>query len=215
MQKAKNIKIVSVDLFRTLIDVDPPTESHWQQFMRMNLPADIARRYWHRADEILSRRWDEAGIDEKQFKSVRTILEDVGKELFAEADIDYDPRQAADIIMHYHTVENVFSDAKQFLNAVGAKYPVCLSTDADTTMLENINQFYAFDAIFVSEELRAYKLNPTFFQKVISHYNVLPENILHIGDSKSDIIVPKQLGIQTCWLDRYSRIWEHNVKPDF
>jgi putative hydrolase of the HAD superfamily len=60
-----------------------------------------------------------------------------------------------------------------------------------------------------------YKLNPAFFRHVIKYYNVQPENILHIGDSKSDVIAPKQLGIRTCWLNRRNLKWDSAVKPDF
>ena len=60
-----------------------------------------------------------------------------------------------------------------------------------------------------------YKLNPGFFRYIIDYYNLPPANMLHIGDSKSDIITPKQLGIRTCWLNRRNLKWDHAVKPDF
>jgi putative hydrolase of the HAD superfamily len=82
-------------------------------------------------------------------------------------------------------------------------------------MLENINDIYPFNNRFISEELQAYKPNPRFFKNMLNHYKVKPENILHIGDSKSDIVTPKQLGVQTCWLNRRNSKWEYSVKPDF
>jgi len=54
---------------------------------------------------------------------------------------------------------------------------------------------------------RLYKPNPRFFKNMLNHYKVKPENILHIGDSKSDIVTPKQLGVQTCWLNRRNSKW--------
>ena len=215
MKKAKNIKIISVDFFRTLIDVEPTSETLWQKFLRENFPAEIARKYGQRAEEILRRRWDAAGIDDKQFKSVRTINEETAAELFTEIESDYDPKLAANAIIDAHKVHNTFQDAKPFLSSLGLKYPVCLSTDADFDMLENINDIYPFNNRFISEELQAYKPNPRFFKNMLNHYKVKPENILHIGDSKSDIVTPKQLGVQTCWLNRRNSKWEHSVKPDF
>ena len=214
MKKLKNIKIVSVDLFRTLIDIDPTPKTIWQKFLKDNFPDEISRKYWHRADEILWRRWDAAGTDSNHFKSVRTILEDTVAELFGEIQLDYDPKLSANALMGDHTLQKVFEDARPFLEKTGKKYTICLSTDADIEMVENVNKLYPFDSVFISEELGVYKLNPKFFEHVIHRYNVPPENILHVGDSKSDIMAPKQLGILTCWLNRHHHKWDHLIMPD-
>jgi putative hydrolase of the HAD superfamily len=50
---------------------------------------------------------------------------------------------------------------------------------------------------------------------VLNQYKVKPENILHIGDSKSDIMTPTKLGIQTCWLNRRDLKWKDATKPNF
>jgi putative hydrolase of the HAD superfamily len=215
MEKAKGIKIISVDFFRTIIDVEPTSETLWQKFLRENFPAEISTKYGQRAEEILRRRWDAAGIDDKQFKSVRTINEETATELFTEIESDYDPKLAANTIIDGHKIHNTFQDVQPFLSSLGHKYPVCLATDADFDMLENINDIYPFNNRFISEELQAYKPNPRFFKNMLNHYKVKPENILHIGDSKSDIVTPKQLGVQTCWLNRRNSKWEYSVKPDF
>lgn len=215
MKKIKNMKIVSVDLFRTLIDIAPTPKTIWQKFLKDNFPDEISRKYWRRADEILWRRWDAAGTDHNHFKNVRAILEDTVAELFSEIRLNYDPVLSANALMGDHILQNVFEDAKPFLEKSGQKYTICLSTDADMEMVGDVNKLYPFDSIFISEELRVYKLNPRFFENIIHHYNVLPENILHIGDSKSDIIAPRQIGILTCWLNRNNYKWDHVIKPDF
>lgn len=215
MKKATHIKVISVDLFRTLIDVEPNIDMIFRTFLSKKFPDELSGKYNLRAVEILWRRWDEVGIDDKHFKSVRTILEDTYAELFNEIHFDYDPKLLANAMIEGHKSYNVFNDTKAFLEKVGQKYPVCLSTDADIEMLENINKFYPFDSVFVSEKLQLYKLNPGFFNHVIKHYKVSPGNILHIGDSKSDIVAPKQLGVITCWLNRNNQKWDHPIKPDF
>jgi HAD superfamily hydrolase (TIGR01549 family) len=215
MKKAANIKIVSIDLFWTIIDIKPSPGTLWQKFLGENFSGEFLRKNIQKTNEIDNRKWDAAGIDDNQFKNVRTVLEETAAELFGEINLDYDPKLAANVIMGYHTLQNLFPDVKEFLNVVGRKYPVCLSTDADLDMLGNISDVYSFNQLFVSEELQAYKPNPKFFKHVISHYNVQPECILHIGDSESDIITPKTLGMQTCWLNRRNLKWEHDLRPDF
>jgi putative hydrolase of the HAD superfamily len=179
----QNIKIISLDLFWTIMDIEPSPGTLWQKFLKENFSSKILRKYIQQTNEIDNRKWDAAGIDDKQFKNVRTILEETAAELFGEINLDYDPKLAANVIMGYHTIQNPFPDVKEFLNIVGRKYPICLSTDADLDMLENIRYVYPFDQVFVSEELQAYKPNPKFFRHVIKHYCVSPNNILHIGDS--------------------------------
>jgi HAD superfamily hydrolase (TIGR01549 family) len=215
MRKSNQIKIISIDLFRTLIDVQPTIEDIWHMFLKEDFPDEVSGKYYRRADEILARRWDAAGIHEKEFKNVREILVDTYTEFFKETNLDYNPELFANAMIECHHSNKYFYDVKPFLESIGRKYPVCLSTDADTEMVENIQTVFPFDSVFISEEIGAYKLNPAFFNNVISHYNVLPGNILHIGDSKSDVFAPQQLGMQTCWLNRHNKKWEYDIKPDF
>ena len=215
LKKAKNIKIISIDLFRTIVDIDQTPDIIWRMFLRDNFPDEIAKINYRIADEIMDRHWGTAGIDDKHFKSVRTVLEDVVTELFQKINLDYSLKQASNDLMAVHNAQKIFADAKPFLEKMGQKYTICLSTDCDLEMMENVHEIYHFDTMFVSETLQMYKLNPGFFRYIIDYYNLPPANILHIGDSRSDIITPKQLGIRTCWLNRRNLKWDHDVKPDF
>ena len=215
MKKAKNIKIVSVDLFRTLVDIEPTSQTIWRNFLRDKYPPELSKQYEQRADEIIWKRWDAAGYGNTDFKTVRMILEDSVTELFHEINLNLDPIKAADSLIFDHNLKTVFEDAQPFLQKAGQKYTVCVCSDADKEMLTGIRKLYPFDAMFVSETMQLYKQNQGFFQQVIKHYQVAPECILHIGDSKSDIITPKELGVQTCWLNRRNAQWEFPVEPDF
>jgi putative hydrolase of the HAD superfamily len=215
MKKATGIKIISIDLFRTIVDIDQTPDMIYQLFLKDNYSAETAEKYKKKAVEIMDRTWEISCTDDKVFKNIRTILEDTVTELFGELKLNYDTKQAAFALMADHSLKTIFPDAKPFLEQAGQKYTVCLSTDCDVEMIENVDKIYPFNTLFVSETLKMYKLNPAFFQHVIKCYNVKPENILHIGDSKSDIIAPKQLGIRTCWLNRRNIKWDSPVKPDF
>jgi len=215
MKKAIGIKIISIDLFRTIIDIDQTPDMIYQLFLKDNYSAETAKEYQKKAVEIMDRTWEVSCTDGKIFKNIRTILEDTVTELFGELKLNYDTKQAAVALTADHSLKTIFPDAKPFLEQAGQKYTVCLSTDCDVEMIENVDKIYPFDTLFVSEILKMYKLNPAFFQHVIKYYDVKPENILHIGDSKSDIIAPKQLGIRTCWLNRRNHQWDSAVKPDY
>jgi HAD superfamily hydrolase (TIGR01549 family) len=215
MKKIQNIKIISLDLFRTIVDIGQTPDIIWQLFLKDKFSVELSGKYLKRIDEINSGRCDASAMGISNFKTVRTVLEETLTEFFAEINLDYSPKLAANVIMENHKLAGIFGDVKPFLQKTGGKYKVCLSTDADEDLIKNVNSIYHFDNLFVSETMQMYKLNPGFFQQVIGHYQLPPENVLHIGDSKYDIIAPKGLGIQTCWLNRRNVRWDDTVKPDF
>ena len=215
MNTISAIKVISTDLFRTLVKVDENREVVWRTFMGEHYEEEIAQKYWDRSTEILFNNLDAAAACLNPFKNIRDIFIESYTELFAEINFQYDPRSATETMFQGHKLDHLFDDTRPFLQAAGNRYPICLSTDCDSDMLDGIEHIFGFDKIFVSEQMRTYKAHPRFFTQVIQHYRMKPENILHIGDSKSDILTPKKLGIQTCWLNRYGETWKPEVKPDF
>jgi HAD superfamily hydrolase (TIGR01549 family) len=213
--KNSNIKLISVDLFQTLVRLDEVSEDVWKIFLKDRFSVELAHRYWDRTSVVLLQKLYETAVDDQGFKTTRTIMEESYAAIFKEINCSYDHRQAADVLIEMHKRNTPYHDAGPFLQAAGKKYPICLSTDCDVDMITGIKELYSFDKIFVSDELRAYKFNPKFFNNVIDYYKLKPENILHIGDAQSDIVTPKKLGMLTCWLNRDNKKWSHEVAPDF
>jgi FMN hydrolase / 5-amino-6-(5-phospho-D-ribitylamino)uracil phosphatase len=210
-----DIKLISVDLFRTLVDLEDARDRIWKTFLQERYSPDLAQKCWDRATELLFQNLDEVATGRSPFKKTRTLMEEAYAALFKEIDCTYQPSLAAEALIESHKRNSPYSDARPFLEAIGTRYPICLSTDCDTEMITGIRNLYPFDRLFVSEELGAYKQNPVFFRHVIKHYGLSPNNILHVGDSRSDIITPKQIGIVTCWLNRKGKKWQHSVYPDY
>jgi HAD superfamily hydrolase (TIGR01549 family) len=215
MNKISNIKVISIDLFRTLVDIDLSVESVWKIFLKEKYTPDLGLKYWNRATEIVLKNLFAAAVDDSQFKNTRSIFEDTYSALFKEIDLDYDAKAAAGTLIEGHKPKRLFEDALPFLETAGKKYPICLSTDCDIEMLDGVSEIYSFDKVFISEELKAYKLNPRFFTHLIRQYNLKPHEILHIGDSQQDITTPKKLGLLTCWLNRHDSPWKETIQPDF
>ncbi len=209
------LKLISIDLFQTLVRLDETRDQAWQLFLKDRFSSELAQKYWDRTSEILFQKFFQTAVDNWEFKSSRTIFEESYALVFKEINCGYNPQLAGNVLIEMHRRNTPYADALPFLLAAGKKYPICLSTDCDLDMITTARNMYSFDKIFISEELRAYKFNPRFFRHVIGHYGLKPENILHIGDSQSDIITPKKLGIHTCWLNREDRKWSHAVHPDF
>jgi HAD superfamily hydrolase (TIGR01549 family) len=212
MDKTHNIKLISLDLFGTLVNVQQSRDTIWRNFLGKDYTEELGHRYWDMADVILRHKVNE---NPTTFKSVRTIFNETYTELFSKINVMYDPILAADALMKGHNLQNIYPDTKQFLRSISTKYQICVSSDCDMEMLAGIHDLHKFDAVFSSEQLGYYKSSKEFWIHVLDHYNIAPQDVLHIGDANSDIIIPKQLGMITCWLNRHSRIWDSPIRPDF
>lgn len=206
-------QLISTDLYHTLVYVD--IETTWKAFLKEKYTDELARRYWDMATVILMDVFDSFARNPQPFKNCRTMFRESYALLFKQINLDFNPEEAAGILSRGHRNYHEYPDTRLFLNGAGSRCPLCLSSDCDLDMIEGIERLYPFDAIFASEILGIYKCQPAFFRQVISHYGVRAENILHIGDSKTDILGAGQHGIKTCWINRGSKPWDHEQKPDY
>ena len=117
----------------------------------------------------------------------------------------------------YHNDAEPFEDAENFMNYIDGKYTYCLSSDTDNDMITKNKFTQKSNMVFTSENLGTYKhfKENIFFRTVLDYYDYEPREIIHIGDSVSDVINPKQLGIKACWLNRNGSSWPHEIEPDF
>jgi putative hydrolase of the HAD superfamily len=214
MDKIASIKVVSVDLFRTLVDPDRELGAIWKTLLRENYSEENFQNCRMRFNRIITQQFIDAGSD-AHFTDERTLLEDTFRELSAEVHLDFPPEPCAEVLVAVHREGRLYEDTIHFLKRLSHSYIVCLSSDADDDMIPAIEDFRLFDHVFTSEGLKSYKFSPRFFNQVVEHYRMKPDNILHVGDSNSDVVGAHQCGITTCWLNRHDRKWNHPVVPDF
>jgi putative hydrolase of the HAD superfamily len=211
-------KVVSIDMFQTLIDVNINRHLFWQKILGKNYLESLADEYteqWGRLfpdhfNHVVSQAAD-------SFSSLKAIFEDFFVKFFRYLGIDFDPRQAAQIQVDIHRLAAPYEDTEIFLETIQKNFPVCLVTDADDEMIAPHLEIYRFDRIFISERLKAYKNDHKnrMFQTVLSHYPITPRRIFHIGDMQLDISGANNAGITTCWLNRERKNWNYNIKPDY
>lgn len=211
------LKIVSVDLFLTLVDISTRKYSIWQAFLGEAYTAERAEQYWRLGNRVLFDYIEEHLTKNTRFESVQSMFQACYTDIFARIDLDFNPEEAAGILSREHALSTPFPDARPFLQAVGTRYPICLSSDTDDAMLGSFPRLHAFDRIFTSEQLQAYKYDPEnrFFSAIIRAYGIDPEHMMHIGDSPADVIGAHRVGITTCWLNRDRRQWTHTIQPDY
>jgi FMN phosphatase YigB (HAD superfamily) len=210
-------KIVSLDMFQTLVDVNSIRYETWKRILKENYTVELADRCWIEANKLVFDYFNNYDKGEQVFLNVKTVFENCYKKLFTEFEIKADPKVSAHILANQHTFAIPYQETEKFINSATNAYKTCLVSDADTDMILPIIERYIFDKVFISEEYMSYKNEATgkIFKKVLQHYNVLPQEIIHIGDGYSDIAGASKVGITTCWLNRDNKKWEHIIKPDY
>lgn len=213
----KKIAVVSVDMFQTLVNVNSRRDCFWKRLLPPEFPRHLADKYWEKATRIIFRKYDELFRKDDEFINSRAIMEISFQQLSKLTGLDLQAEEAAQILTEEHGRSSPYEDTEDFLHRVGKHYPICVVSDADEDMIQPLAGLYRFDKIFTSEQYRSYKGSPDgrFFRAVTDHYKVAPEKILHIGDSKYDVLGAKRAGLQACWLNRKGRKWDSEVQPTF
>ena len=195
-------QVISFDLFMTLADLDARVPVLWERIFECPLSdQDIARHaaalrahympYYH-------------ALYQPPFVSMGAVFQRGFAEYFKAAGIQADPVRAAEIFLEEHNYCPLYEDAAALLTRLAGRYRIVISTDADCSMVKGLLPRVPHEKAFISEELGVYKANRdgAFFQKVLAETGVKADEILHVGDGRSDIIGAKLGGIDVFYVDR-------------
>ena len=210
------IKLVSIDLFETLVDLSGDRHFLWQKFLGDNATVEQTEDAWNYMGRLVYQSLDQVNAS-AAFKPLFNIFHDCFTRAFEYLNVTFDPDNAAQDVIDYHAQRPWFSEALSWLDQIEGQCRICLSSDTDNAMMGDHVRQYPFDKKFTSENLGYYKgdENNRFFDSVISYYGFDPQEILHVGDSFGEIIAAKQIGIQTCWINRNGHEWSKDPLPDY
>ncbi|WP_310832747.1 HAD family hydrolase [Paenibacillus pedocola] len=208
-------KVISLDMFQTLANIQDRRAYVWKPILQQDyseeralaLGSMLLSSYHMLASEIRNNGdfWTSKEIYSRSFQLV-----------FKQYGVDFDFLQAVEILFEQHRLSTLYEDTERFLQRICAKYQVCIVSDTDELMLPNFYQNYPV-TLFTSEMHKSYKNDSRniMFQEVITHYGVEPGQIIHVGDTASDVLGAARAGITACWINRDKADWQHAVKPDY
>ncbi|MEK5493868.1 HAD family hydrolase [Paenibacillus sp. FSL R7-0297] len=211
----QTFKVISLDMFQTLVNIQGRRAEVWKPILKQNFSEDKSREL---GSQLLSHYFAAAtkAREAGSFISSKEIYSRGFQQVFLQHGMDYDCLQAVDNLFAQHRLSEMYADTEAFLQRICGEYQVCIVSDTDELMLPDFYRSYPI-SLFTSERYQSYKNDShnRMFTEVIAHYGVEPEQILHIGDSASDVLGAARAGIRSCWINREQLTWKHGVKPDY
>ncbi len=139
----------------------------------------------------------------ENFRLQREIELESLKETVQRFNCNYNAVDLSEEIFSYWMKPPIFNDTLKFLDKVNI--PVCIVSNIDRADLISAVSFHNIKVknLVTSEDARSYKPRPEIFFRAMEIMDVRPEKVMHVGDSlSSDVSGAKDLGINTCWLNR-------------
>mgnify|MGYP005790124367 FL=1 len=212
MNKREKIKVVAFDFFDTVVSrkVNPEVIlAEWSRnvcirFCLNETPKELLARR-----KSIERSIKATGIEEPQY---RDLIEAVYRELVRDRIMD----QTILYETFYEIVSNIeFKIELYYTEPIEERINLVRHYKNEDKMIIIISDFYLpkqyyleflrykkldtlFDEVYVSSELNARKSSGSLYEFVLNSINIMPEELLMIGDNKiSDEIIPSKKGIFT------------------
>lgn len=210
------IKVVSFDIFQTLVDVNKRIPQIWESILGDAYTKEEGMRGARAVLDCYPQSLSRALASDK-FLTMQEVYMDCARNSLGKVNHTVTPEGIVEHLLLQHAMAPLYEDVKACMDRVHNKYRIILSSDSDHRMVDGLLPHFTFDEIFISDDLGCYKGSPDgrFFHQVMERIGVKPDEILHIGDSHSDVLGANRAGVRSCWLNRDKLIWKHETKPDY
>ena len=107
----------------------------------------------------------------------------------------------------------LFEDALPALEFLAGRYPLVALSNGNAD-LARIGIAHFFRASISAREFGVGKPDPRIFHAAAGAVDLLPEDVLHIGDDATlDALGALNAGMQAAWLNRGDALWPHEQEP--
>lgn len=212
-----NYKVLCIDMFETLVCISERSHVIWKRILEDDYTEDLRIKYSRLTSANIVNAFHEVHSISNDFKTLRSIFTQAFQTMFIEENLNRDPKLAAQIFIEEHNNANWYGDSLAFINKMKNHYKICIVTDADRDMIQGPLSEMAIDRVVISEEVQSYKRNPSgqMFKEVLAYFQCQPHEVLHIGDSSSDMYGADAQKIHTCWINRHNYNKPFNMKPNY
>lgn len=207
----QNTRLVSFDIFGTLIDVRSGSYAAFQAILDEagGQHVDVKAFWEHWETENIRAYW-------RPYAKYRDICRASLAATFDQFELKGDPAA----IDHYFSAFSSFSlfpDVESVLGKLSKRYPIALVSNIDDDLLALTQLPDVFGLRCTGEAARGYKPDGTLFKFLLSKAALPADQILHCGQSQyTDMVGGKPLGLPIAWINRRGVALDPVVpEPDF
>lgn len=107
----------------------------------------------------------------------------------------------------------LFEDAAPALEFLAARFPLVALSNGNADV-HRVGLGRYFHAAISAHAFGAGKPNPRIFHAAAAAAELLPEQLLHVGDDALlDALAARQAGMQAVWVNRSALAWPHEEQP--
>lgn len=164
---------------------------------KANSPEEVFRYWWKTYKEKL------ADANGEKFRTQHDVALENFKELLEHFQSPEDSQELLERMEEHWCTTPVYEDARRFLEKT--KLPVFFVTNSDDRyVLESIKKYGLYpQGVITSEQAKYSKPRKEIFLYALEKAGLQPEEVIHVGDSlESDVKCPRQVGIDSIWLNR-------------
>lgn len=196
----KNIEVISLDAYGTLLDPSEGMELAAKKYIHRN-NWDSSKQLWILFFKEVNSYFKgiETGKNEK-FICAKEIYKVIYYKHSFFKSLGLSPDEFVQMVSFAHSNAVIYKNVPDLVTSLRQRYRlVVLTSDADNDFLNEAveKNGLEFDCILTSEEAKGYKAekNSKLFNKLIEVSEVGASKILHVGDSIYDVKRSRQLGI--------------------
>lgn len=210
------IKVISFDIFQTLVDVNKRALHIWSDLLGESYSEENNLLGTQAILSTYPKSLKKA-LESNRFSTMHEVYYDCAESVIKQTGFSITPEELIHILFHHHSVAPVYDDVLHCMERLKGRYKIILSSDSSHTMVDDLVNYFIYDELFISDDLLSYKADPEgkFFRQVVRRLGVKPAEILHIGDSISDVMGASRAGVKSCWINREQSVWNYETAPDY
>jgi 2-haloalkanoic acid dehalogenase type II len=210
------IKVVSFDIFQTLVNVNARIPQIWAGILGPDYTEEKAVCGAKTVLQCYPEAFNRA-VASGHFSTMEAVYLDCASDAVKKAGYALPPENIVYHLLYQHSQAPLYDDVTECMASLHKRYQIILSSDSNHLMTDDLLKLFIYDRVFISDDLRSYKGSPNgiFFAQVVRQMGVKANEIIHVGDSVNDVLGAQRAGIVSCWLNRNLAEWKHPILPDY
>ena len=207
------IKAIFLDFYGTVVEEDDKYITQICSIVANNSKMEVTSKdvgyFWWK--EFLSMYTNSYGDD---FQTQRTLQVVSLQKTISHFNSSGDAEELCSILFSYAQNPLIFEDSIMFFEKVALPIIILSNIDRQDILPAVERHKVKVKEVLTSEDSKSYKPRSEMFIHALEKVGLLPEEVIHIGDSWScDVIGAKNAGIKSIWINRMNKTAGKDVEP--